>query len=252
MNIKRLTTLLLCVSLTIAPIFVFADSETQAYDYAEQTEVESIDAAISVSTIDLSNEAKVEEDGATENKKVHSKEQIKTVAKAKSKTDLTTVKKTLPPKKETVAPLSKNANKMVYYLMKKNPSLSKATATKIYNSVMKHSSRYRVDPYLVFAVMEQESRFNPNTSYSGAYGLMQLYHSTLPYLGITMGEVYDIDKNIRAGVYELSGNFKMFGNTVTALSAYNAGSGNVKRGNYNTRYANSVIRRKNNIVNYMN
>ena len=156
-------------------------------------------------------------------------------------------------KKETAAApvLSKNANNMINYMMRKNGSLSKANATKIYNSVMKYTKVYGVDPSIVFAVMEQESTFNQYTTYQGAYGLMQLYHTTFPYIGITMDEVYDIDKNIKSGVYELSGNFKMFGDTTLALTAYNWGSGNVKRGNYNTKYANSVLKRRQNILNQM-
>ena len=43
----------------------------------------------------------------------------------------------------------------------------------------------------------------------------------------------------------------MFGDTTLALTAYNWGSGNVKRGNYNTKYANSVLKRRQNIVNAM-
>ena len=43
----------------------------------------------------------------------------------------------------------------------------------------------------------------------------------------------------------------MFGDTTLALTAYNWGSGNVKKGNYNTKYANSILKRKQNILNYM-
>jgi transglycosylase len=203
------------------------------FEFGEDSQIDSMDSAIAAMLTDVVEEPEEQAPQAPE-----------PVAK---KVATTTAKK------ETAAApvLSKNANNMINYMMRKNGSLSKANATKIYNSVMKYTKVYGVDPSIVFAVMEQESTFNQYTTYQGAYGLMQLYHTTFPYIGITMDEVYDIDKNIKSGVYELSGNFKMFGDTTLALTAYNWGSGNVKRGNYNTKYANSVLKRRQNILNQM-
>lgn len=203
------------------------------FEFGKDSQIDSMDSAIAAMLTDVVEEP---EEQASQSP-----------APAAKKATKTTTKKEI-----AVTPvLSKNANNMINYMMRKNGSLSKANATKIYNSVMKYTKVYGVDPSIVFAVMEQESTFNQYTTYQGAYGLMQLYHTTFPYIGITMDEVYDIDKNIRAGVYELSGNFKMFGDTTLALTAYNWGSGNVKRGNYNTKYANSVLKRRQNILNYM-
>ena len=203
------------------------------FEFGGDSQIDSMDSAIAAMLTDVVEEPEVQAPQSS--------------ASVAKKVTPTTVKKDT-----AVSPvLSKNANNMINYMMSKNGSLSKANATKIYNSVMKYTKVYGVDPYMVFAVMEQESTFNQYTTYQGSYGLMQLYHTTFPYIGITMDEVYDIDKNIKSGVYELSGNFKMFGDTTLALTAYNWGSGNVKRGNYNTKYANSVLKRRQNIVNAM-
>jgi transglycosylase len=203
------------------------------FEFGGDSQIDSMDSAIAAMLTDVVEEPEVQAPQSS--------------APVAKKVTPTTAKKDT-----AVSPvLSKNANNMIYYMMSKNGSLSKANATKIYNSVMKYTKVYGVDPSIVFAVMEQESTFNQYTTYQGAYGLMQLYHTTFPYIGITMDEVYDIDKNIKSGVYELSGNFKMFGDTTLALTAYNWGSGNVKRGNYNTKYANSVLKRRQNILNQM-
>lgn len=228
-NIKKFLFLGAFISILFMPMSVFAEDDAQDLGgksdgdfmiFEDSNELESIDLAIQIFKVGVIEEEKEE--------KVQKQEQNQK-------------------KSDNKQEFSKEGGKMVSYMMSKNSGLSKENAQKIYNSVIKHSSTYGTDPYLVFAIMEQESRFNPNTSYQGAYGLMQLYYTTLPYLGIKMDEVYDIDKNIKAGVKEISGNISMFGNYTTALSAYNWGSGNVKRGTYNTKYANSVLKRKANI-----
>ncbi|HUP65773.1 MAG TPA: lytic transglycosylase domain-containing protein [Thermoanaerobaculia bacterium] len=91
------------------------------------------------------------------------------------------------------------------------------------------SAKYDVDPALVAAVIEQESRFKPRArSHRDARGLMQL----MPRTGAWMGarNLYDPEQNIDAGVKYLKyleGRFD--GNQTKIIAAYNAGEGNVMR-----------------------
>ncbi len=91
------------------------------------------------------------------------------------------------------------------------------------------SQKYDVDPVLVAAVMETESRFHKGAqSAVGARGLMQLMPRTGRWLGAT--NLYDPAQNVDAGVKYikyLQGRFD--GNLKKTIAAYNAGEGNVKR-----------------------
>ena len=91
------------------------------------------------------------------------------------------------------------------------------------------AAKYDVDPALVAAVIEQESRFRPRAkSQVGARGLMQLMPRTGKWMGAR--DLYDPEQNIDAGVKYikyLNGRFN--GDLKTTIAAYNAGEGNVKR-----------------------
>lgn len=89
--------------------------------------------------------------------------------------------------------------------------------------------KYKVDPVLVAAVIEQESRFKSRArSHVGAKGLMQLMPRTGRWMGAR--DLYDPEQNIDAGVKYIKYLNKRFdGNVKMTLAAYNGGEGNVKR-----------------------
>lgn len=91
------------------------------------------------------------------------------------------------------------------------------------------AKKYDVDPALVAAVMEQESRFKPRAkSPVGARGLMQLMPRTGKWMGAS--NLYDPEQNIDAGVKYIKYLDKRFnGDLKKIIAAYNAGEGNVKR-----------------------
>ncbi len=91
--------------------------------------------------------------------------------------------------------------------------------------------KYDVDPALVAAVIEQESRFHPRArSYVGARGLMQLMPRTGRWLGAR--NLYDPEQNIDAGVKYIKYLQEYFGGDLRkTIAAYNAGQGNVDRYN---------------------
>jgi len=93
------------------------------------------------------------------------------------------------------------------------------------------AEKYKVDPALVAAVVETESRFRTNArSQVGAKGLMQLMPRTGRWMGAR--NLYDPEQNVDAGVKYLSYLSDRFdGNLKKTIAAYNGGEGNVKRYN---------------------
>ena len=89
-----------------------------------------------------------------------------------------------------------------------------------------------VDPYLVYCLMSQESRFvSGATSHKGAQGLMQLMPGTAARYGVT--NPYDVAQNISGGTRYLRDLLKMFNGRVDlALAGYNAGEGAVMKYGY--------------------
>ena len=95
--------------------------------------------------------------------------------------------------------------------------------------IAKHSALNGLDADVVRAVVQQESSGNPkDVSAAGAQGLMQLMPATGRMYGVT--DPFDPEQNIAAGTRHLSNLMREFNNDLpTALAAYNAGSGAVRK-----------------------
>src|SRR5207249_10329879 len=101
--------------------------------------------------------------------------------------------------------------------------------------VRAHARNYRLDPALLAAVIDQESKFRPNVrSSSGAIGLMQLLPDTAKGIAIHTGgnrfrlsDLYNPEINVRYGAWYLRHLLDKYGDERTALAAYNAGQENV-------------------------
>jgi len=90
-----------------------------------------------------------------------------------------------------------------------------------------NGARFGIDPYLVFLVIERESRFHTRAvSPKGALGLMQLMPGTARRLGVR--RPFDAAENIRGGTQYLRELMDMFeGKVNLVLASYNAGEGAV-------------------------
>lgn len=94
--------------------------------------------------------------------------------------------------------------------------------------VRKLARKHGLDPALVMAVIQVESRFNPHAvSPKGAQGLMQIVPNTADHLGLD--DPMDPEANLEAGVRYLAQLKKRFGGDIElTLAAYNAGPTKVK------------------------
>jgi peptidoglycan lytic transglycosylase len=108
-----------------------------------------------------------------------------------------------------------------------------------YASIVRgHAAQENLDPALLAAVIEQESKFDPNArSSAGAVGLMQLTPQTAKGIALYTGgsrfvvsDLTDPEINVRYGSWYLRHLLDRYHDDErTALAAYNAGEQNVDR-----------------------
>jgi soluble lytic murein transglycosylase len=99
------------------------------------------------------------------------------------------------------------------------------------------AAEFQLDPYLVAAVIREESRFNADAvSAVGAIGLMQMMPSTAGWAAKHLGQpapgsdaLLRPDVNIRLGCWYLRYLIRRHQTLEEALAAYNGGEGNVAR-----------------------
>ncbi len=102
------------------------------------------------------------------------------------------------------------------------------------NEILTYSRRNDIDPFLVAAIIKNESAFNRRAvSKAGAVGLMQLMPDTAEWIAEQMGfsrftpeDLYRTDVNIRMGCWYVSElKHEFHNNLVLLMIAYNAGRG---------------------------
>ena len=108
-----------------------------------------------------------------------------------------------------------------------------------YNKYVQQAAKENnIDPYLIFAIIKQESKFNKNAiSNKEAKGLMQILDSTAEEMVNDIStidneniDLFDAKTNIQIGVrYFKSLVDRYNGNIHLAICAYNAGLGNVDK-----------------------
>lgn len=104
--------------------------------------------------------------------------------------------------------------------------------------IKKYSNEYNVDPYLVAAIINVESRYDKEAiSSKKARGLMQISPTTgewaaeeLAIEDFTLEKLFEPEINIRIGTWYLKVLSEEFDNNLQLiLAAYNGGSGNVSK-----------------------
>jgi soluble lytic murein transglycosylase len=127
----------------------------------------------------------------------------------------------------------------VIFLFLESPLLWKAMYPVYYkNEIAQSSSKHKVDPFLVMAIIQIESKFDKKqVSNKGAIGLMQVMPSTAKWAAkqgdFSPMAVEYLDEpatNIDIGSWYVSFLYQKFnGNPYAVIAAYNAGPGNVSR-----------------------
>ncbi|MFB3852188.1 MAG: transglycosylase SLT domain-containing protein [Vicinamibacterales bacterium] len=105
-----------------------------------------------------------------------------------------------------------------------------------WEEIRHHAAAHSLDPYLVAALVAQESTFQADIrSSANAYGLMQIIPSTGRRLArqqgiqrFTTSMLTRADINLRLGTYYFASLLKQFGKPHLALAAYNAGDHRVR------------------------
>ncbi len=140
---------------------------------------------------------------------------------------------------------ARNGNKTYSVLLAKNSLLKNPkepfTNTKyklaypIYyeNSINKYALQYKLSPYLILALVKEESAFNSRAQSSvGAMGLMQLMPSTARLMDPNLKNseaLFDVEYNISLGTKYFAHLMEIFnGNEALCVLAYNSGPNAVK------------------------
>jgi soluble lytic murein transglycosylase-like protein len=92
------------------------------------------------------------------------------------------------------------------------------------------AARYGVNPYVLYAIAQQESSLNPsamNSNSNGSidFGLTQINSQWLPHLkkfGINADNLMDPCTNLHVGAYILALSVRQYGNTWNAIGAYHS------------------------------
>ncbi len=123
------------------------------------------------------------------------------------------------------------------------PSAAHATNTCTWESA---AARYGVNPYVLYAIAQQESSLNPravNNNLNGSidFGLTQINSQWLPHLkqfGINAHNLMDPCTNLHVGAYILALSVRQHGNTWNAIGAYHSSTPSRR-----DRYARSIYQR---------
>lgn len=139
------------------------------------------------------------------------------------------------------------------YIVHVNPKVPMNEAANMVRYFDAYGKIYGVDPKLLMAVAQCESTFYTGILNShNCAGLMQIKVSTGKAYGFSKAQLLQTKPNIQMGAIYLGEALTTFGqDRVKALSAYNWGTGSVKRGSYNTKYAQKVLSKYDNINSFL-
>ena len=138
-----------------------------------------------------------------------------------------------------LVPVAAVAGAAVWLLLATPNTVEKIRYPLRYKAIVRgHARNYHLNPALLAAVIETESKFHADAkSSSGAIGLMQILPSTAHGIAVHTGgssfrteDLYNPEINVRYGAWYLRHLLDKYDDDErTALAAYNAGQDNVDR-----------------------
>lgn len=150
------------------------------------------------------------------------------------------IEKILAKNRETVLKIAKivifTAIILITIIIFRNIILKIIYPQKYSEYVEKYAEEYKIEKELIYAMIKAESNFKQDAiSGKEAFGLMQILESTANEvaeeleLEITKEELLNPETNICLGTKYFVNLLKKYGNIELALTAYNAGIGNVDK-----------------------
>ncbi len=133
----------------------------------------------------------------------------------------------------------------VFALYKVRTDVERVMFPRTYREVVEEQAgAFELEESLVYAVIKAESNFDPDAQSSvGAMGLMQMMPNTFIWMQSLLGEtyeenaLYEPEVSVRFGCALLRLLLDEYGDLTAALSAYNAGMGNVTSWLSDTAYS---------------
>lgn len=188
-----------------------------------------VQRAIALNQVGLWNEAKVEWNSAHADL-VEEPRRLMLLARVAHERDMPSVALKAAERLQTLAPQDapptpQTLRRLIY-------------PTPYADSVIRESQAFNIDPRLLYALIRQESRFDPYaTSWVGARGLGQVMPATgkaiaqqLGVEGFHVDDLYHPHVSVRFGAYYIAQQVTMMNGSVQAgLAAYNGGPGNAQR-----------------------
>jgi len=134
-------------------------------------------------------------------------------------------------------------------ILELRPQLDPSIAKEINTAIIKYSREFRLPPTFVLHLMKRESNFDTLArSKAGAVGLMQVmpkaHKDKMKKIGITNGDLYHIDNNVRLGCWILREYFNKTGSIEKALKKYVGGNHATYANDILIGFTNTMIPRK--------
>ncbi|RJQ32196.1 MAG: lytic transglycosylase domain-containing protein [Actinobacteria bacterium] len=116
--------------------------------------------------------------------------------------------------------------------------------------IINETKKNKLNPYLICAIIREESRFNPHSvSSKGAVGLMQIMPQTAFWISKktsypikSAADLMDSSLNIKMGTWYFAYLYNRYQSEDAALIAYNGGTANVERWHKSTDDINVLFR----------